>query len=195
MTSELRWRVLTLQIVLVVTLAFVSGFLYWAANFTHSFVHDELAAQKITFPAATSPAIKALPAADAQAMTQYAGQLLDDGPKAETYANHFIAVHLSEVAGGKTYAQVSTLALASPSNQILAAQEQTLFRGETLRGLLLNAWGWWTVGSYALYAAIGLTVATIAVLLALLFELFVAPGRVASTGRQRAVPSDGVAKA
>ena len=35
-------------------------------------------------------------------------------------------------------------------------QVQTLFRGETLRGLLLNAYGWSQVAMYALYTAIGL---------------------------------------
>jgi len=96
------------------------------------------------------------------------------------YANHFIAVHLQEIDGGKTYSQVSSASQANPTNQKLAGLTQTLFRGETLRGLLLNVWGWWTIGSYALYAAIGLTIATIAVALALLFELLIAPRRAAS---------------
>jgi hypothetical protein len=177
MTPGLKWRIVTLQIVLVVALAAISGFCFWGANFTHSYVQDELTAQKISFPAATSAAITALPAADAQAMKQYAGQALDTGAKAETYANHFIAVHLNEVAGGKTYSQVSALSMANRSDATLAAQVQTLFRGETLRGLLLNAWGWWTVGTYALYAGIAMAVAAVVVLGALVFELFVAPAR------------------
>jgi hypothetical protein len=165
---------ISLQILVTVAFAFTAGFLYWAANFTHGYVHDELVSQKITFPAAASAAIKALPAADAQAMTQYAGQALDSGPKAETYANHFIKVHLGEVAGGMTYSQASAASMAKPTDTKLAGQVQTLFRGETLRGLLLNAWGWWTVGTYALYAAIVMTVAAVAALGSLLFELFVA---------------------
>ncbi len=176
MSSDLRWRVITLQIVLVVVLAFVSGFLYWAANFTHSYVHDELVSQHITFPAANNPSLSALPPADAAAMRQYAGEALDNGDQAKTWANHYMAVHLREIGGGKTYSEVSALSMAAPKNQALAGEVQTLFRGETLRGLLLNAWGWWTVGSYALYAAIGMTLATIVVFLALLYELFLAPG-------------------
>ena len=186
MTSDLRWRIVTLQVVLVVVLAFTAGFLYWAAGFTHSYVHDELVAQKIAFPAASSSAITALPASDAQAMTPYAGQPLDTGDKAQTYANHFIAVHLGKIGGGKTYSQASAAALAHPTDQKLAQTVQTLFRGETLRGLLLNAWGWWTVGTYALWAAIGLTVAGIAVLLALLFEVLIAPNREAAAARGQA---------
>ncbi len=183
MTSDIRWRIISLQVVMVVLLAGLAGAGYWGATFTSGYVHDELLAQKIMFPPATSPAIASLPAADRQAMAQYAGQPLDNGAKAETYANHFIAVHLREAAGGKTYAQESALAMANPKDTKLAATVQTLFRGETLRGLLLNAWGWGTVATIALYAAIGLTVAAVAVFLALLFEVFVAPQRVARTVR------------
>lgn len=74
---------MTLHIALVVVLTFTAGFLFWAASFTHGYVHDELTAQQVRFPAATSPALTALPAADAQAMTPYAGQALDNGDKAK----------------------------------------------------------------------------------------------------------------
>jgi hypothetical protein len=80
-------------------------------------------------------------------------------------------VHLKDVANGQTYAQVSSLALKDPTDTKLAGEVPTLFRGETLRGLLLNAYGWWTVGSHALYAAIGLTIAAFAVLAAFAFEI------------------------
>lgn len=75
--------------------------------------------------------------------------------------------------------------------QSRAGITQTLFRGETLRALLLQAWAFWFVGDLALYAGIGLTLAAIVVFLALLFELFVAPRRetrpTAGTGRIRSV--------
>ncbi len=161
---------------MVVVLAFGTGFLYWAANFTHSNVRDQLVAQDITFPAANSASVNALPPADAAAMRQYAGQALTNGDQALAWANHYMAVHLQEIGGGKTYSQVSALSMAAPKNQALANEVQTIFRGETLRGLLLNAWGWWNVGTYAFYAAVGLTVATVAVFMALLYELFLAPG-------------------
>jgi hypothetical protein len=61
-------------------------------------------------------------------------------------------VHLSEVAGGQTYSQVSAKAIANPSDQQLAGQVQTLFRGETLRGLLLNAYAFDTMAAVALVA-------------------------------------------
>lgn len=102
MNSALRWRFLALQVVLALTLAFSAGFCYWASGFTHGYVHDQLASQQISFPAASSPAITALPAADAQAMRVYAGQTLTTGGQAQTYAYHFIAVHLREIGGGQT---------------------------------------------------------------------------------------------
>jgi hypothetical protein len=171
MNKGLRWRVFVLQAGLIGILAFVSGFAFWASGFATGQVHDNLAAQQIYFPAATSPAITSLPAADAAAMRVYAGQQMTTGAQAETYANHFIAVHLNEIAGGKTYSQVSTAAQAAPTDTKLAGQVQTLFRGETLRGLLLNSYGWSQIGQYAFYAAIGLAIAAGAVLVALLYEL------------------------
>jgi hypothetical protein len=105
-------------------------------------VHDQLAPQKIFFPAAGSPAL--LPG-----VKQYAGQQLLTGSQAKAYANKFINVHLSKIAGGKTYSQVSALAIADPTNTTLAAEKATLFQGETLRGLLLGAWGWAMIGSIA----------------------------------------------
>jgi len=117
-------------------------------------VHNQLAAQKIVFPPAASSAIKELPAADATAMSQYGGQLMTTGAQAQTYADHFIAVHLVKIGGGKTYSQLSAQALAQPNNTALAGQVQTIFRGETLRGLLLNAYGWWQIGQIMLISAI-----------------------------------------
>lgn len=172
MTTAVRWRVIVLQVGLIGILVFCAGFLFWGNAFIHNQISTELTSQQIYFPAA-SKAITSLPSADAAAMTVYAGQQLTTGEQAQVYANHFIGVHLQEIAGGQTYAQVSSKAQASPTDTKLAGQVQTLFRGETLRGLLLNAYGWWTIGTYALYAAIGLTIAAFAVLFALAFEVFV----------------------
>src|SRR2546429_3041709 len=127
-------------LVLAVVLTVAGGLLLWGHNFVSDQVHTQLAAQKIYFPPASSGAIKALRAADAKAMTAYAGQQMTIGAQAQTYADHFIAVHLREI-GGKTYSQLATASLAQPKNSALAAQVQTVFRGETLRGLLLNAYG------------------------------------------------------
>jgi hypothetical protein len=128
-------------IVVVGILAMAGG------SYAKQVVHDQLAPQKIFFPAAGSPAL--LPG-----VKQYAGQQLVDGAQAKAYANNFINVHLSKIAGGQTYAQVSAAALAAPSNATLATEKATLFQGETLRGLLLGAWGWSVVGTIASLAGL-----------------------------------------
>jgi hypothetical protein len=141
-------------LVLAVVLAIGGGLLLWGHSVVTTDVHNQLTAQKIVFPAANSPEIKALPASDATAMKQYAGQLMTTGAQAETWADHFIAVHLVKIGGGKTYSQLSEASLANPKNAALAAQVDTVFRGETLRGLLLNAYGWWQTGQILLISAI-----------------------------------------
>jgi hypothetical protein len=171
MTRGLRWRVLVLQVGLIGIFGFLAGFAGWGSNFANTQVHTNLSAQQIFFPTSDSKAITALPATDAAAMSVYSGQQMTTGAQAETYADHFIAVHLTEVAGGKTYSQVSALAQAAPTDTKLSGQVATLFKGETLRGLLLNSYGWSQIGMFAGYAAIGLLVASGAVFIALLVEL------------------------
>ena len=78
-------------------------------------------------------------------VSQYAGQQMLTGQQAEAYADHFIAVHIQNMAGGKTYSQLSAESLAQPNNTALAATVSTVFKGETLRSMLLNAYGWWKV--------------------------------------------------
>jgi len=172
MTNGLRWRVLVLQAGLIGILVFCAGFLFWGNSFIHNQITTELTAQQIFFPAANSQAITALPAADATAMNVYGGQQLTTGDQAKVYANSFINVHLSEVAGGLTYSQMSAKAMAAPTDTKIAGQVATLFKGEMLRGTLLNAYGWWTIGTYALYAAIGLAIAALVVLGAFALEIF-----------------------
>lgn len=181
MTREIRWRILTLQVVAVVVLAVVAGVGYWAHGFTHDQVRSQLTEQQITFPPANSAAIKALPAANASEMKQYAGQQMTTGGQARTYAENFIAVHLKEIGQGKTYSYWSGIAINPTTPKAQAAKAdgiaQTLFRGETLRSLLNNAWAFWFVGDLALYAAIAMTVGSVVVFFAFLFELLVAPRR------------------
>jgi hypothetical protein len=141
-------------VLLAVLLLVAGGLLIWAYTFVNNQVTAQLTEQHIVFPAANAPSIKALPPDDAAAMKQYAGQLMTTGAQAETYANHFIAVHLKEIGGGKTYSQLSAESLAHPLNLKLKAQVDTVFKGTTLRGLLLNAYAFWQIGQIALYAAI-----------------------------------------
>jgi hypothetical protein len=146
----------------------VSGLAWWGYSFTHKQVHDELASQKIYFPPKGSPALSPAEFPDLQ---QYAGQQVDSGEEAKAYANGFIGRHIEKIAGGQTYAQVSSAALADPSNTKLQQQKTSLFQGETLRGLLLNAYAFDTLGMISYWVAvttlIGAGIFTILVLLGL----------------------------
>jgi hypothetical protein len=153
-------------IVLAVVLLVAGGLLTWASIFIGNQVHDQLAAQHVTMPVAE--AFAELPAADKAALAPYAGQKLTTGPQARAYADHYINAHLQEVAGGKTYSEVSGQNIAQCSDpkaaateacQTLAGQKATLFQGETLRGLLLYGYAFATMGTLAGYAAIASFVA------------------------------------
>ena len=139
---------------LAVVLLVAGILLTWGHNFVTSEVRSQLVAQKIVFPPASSDSIKSLPKADAVAMSVYAGQEMTTGAQAQTYADHFIAVHLREIGGGLTYSQLSAKAMADPKNTALADQVATVFKGTTLRGMLLNAYGFWQMGQIALIGAI-----------------------------------------
>jgi hypothetical protein len=141
-------------LLLATVLILAGALLLWGYSFVNDQVTSELSAQKIVFPPKGNAALTALPSADEAAVSQYAGQLMTNGAQAQAYADHFIAVHLKEIGGGKTYAQLSAASLANPKNAALAAQVQTVFRGETLRGLLLNAYAFWKIGQIMLIAAI-----------------------------------------
>lgn len=144
---------------LFLVLAVGGGLLLWGSNFASNMVHTQLSEQKIAFP----PKGPALDPKEFPGLQRYAGQTVDNGPKAKAYADEFIKVHLQQVADGKTYSEVSSLSRANPNDQQLADQVQTLFRGETLRGLLLNVWGWATVGAIAYWAGIAALLGAIVV--------------------------------
>jgi hypothetical protein len=136
---------------MVIVLLVAGGLLMWAHTFVGNEVHNQLAAEQIYFPAATSPAVAA---PEFAAMRPYGGQQLTTGAQAEVYADHFIANHLKVIGGGKTYAQLSAESIADPSNTVLAGKVATAFKGETLRGLLLNAYAFGTMATIAFVAAI-----------------------------------------
>ena len=160
----------------VATGAFVvaGSLLAYGANFSDDYVHDELASQNISFPEAD-----ALTGQGRDDLVKYAGQQVTTGPQAEAYAS-YIDGHLEETAGGQTYADLGAVersATAAVTEAVengepqaavdelqaqadeVSAQRNTLFKGETLRGLLLSAFAWATVGMIAGYAAIGAFIA------------------------------------
>jgi hypothetical protein len=151
--------------VMGIALLAAAALLFYAHSYIHNQVAEQLTQQQVSFPPAGSQAITSLPEADRAQIEQYAGQTMTTGAQAKAFADHFIKVHLGEVAGGQTYSQVSAKAQADPSNQELAGQVQTLFRGETLRGLLLNAYAFDTMATVAFIAAWVSVIAGVALLL------------------------------
>ena len=157
-------------VVLTAALVVAGALLSWGAGFSDDYVGDELASQNITFPPAD-----ALREEGRGDLAKFGGQKLDTGREAEAYAS-FIGGHLEKIAGGLTYAELGVPETAA-KDAVVAAQEagaseaeiaelqakadgitgqrNTLFKGETLRGLLLTAFAWSTVGTIAGYAAIG----------------------------------------
>ena len=139
-------------LVLAAVLVVVGLLGLWAHNFIDNQVKTQLSQQQIIFPAAGSAAIS--DPLIKPYMTKYGGQQMTTGAQAETYADHFIAVHLQKIGGGKTYSQLSAQAQADPTNTKLADTVNTMFKGETLRGLLLNGYAFWKMAQYALTAAV-----------------------------------------
>ncbi|MGH3277855.1 MAG: hypothetical protein ACRDNW_01790 [Trebonia sp.] len=143
---------------LTAVLLIAGGLLLWGSAYVHNTVQGQLAAQQITFPPASA---FAHPKAGSEitpnmipSVSQYAGQQLLTGQQAEAYADHFIAQHVTDMSGGKTYSQLSTESQAQPNNTQLAGLVSTVFKGETLRSMLLNAYGWWKVSQIAYIIAL-----------------------------------------
>jgi hypothetical protein len=151
---------------LSVFLFIAAGLLNWGYSFADKNVSDQLSAQKIMMPAADSDSFKALSQEDQDALAPFAGTQVTTGKAAMAYAQHYIGAHVKNIAGGKTYSEISGEALAAnaaskadPENAELAAkaaglmgQRTTLFMGETLKGLLGNAYAFWQLGQIAMYA-------------------------------------------
>jgi hypothetical protein len=150
----------------IAALLLVAGFVLAAnASFANTYVADQLGQQKISF--------KSLDTLTAEEKGQaclvtYAGQALTTGKQAECYANSFIGLHLEGIAGGKTYAELGDVQtqqraqvaqaqkdnatnLADLQKQLAdtTASRETVFKGETLRGLLLTSFGFSEFGTKA----------------------------------------------
>ena len=145
-------------VVVMAALVVAGSLLTWGSSFISSNVRTQLVAQKIYFPpAAAFKAAKAgteITPSMIPSVSQYAGQEMTNGAQAEAYANDFIAVHLQEIGGGLTYSQVSAKSIADPKSVALANEVQLIFRGTTLRGLLLSSYAFWQMGQLAGDAAL-----------------------------------------
>lgn len=165
---------------LAVFLFIAASLLNWGSSFAESAVADQLEAQQIVMPKSTDN-----PDED-QKVTKFfednAGAMMSTAVQAEMYANHFIGFHLSKLP---TYSQATTAsrsadaALAKfPTIQkyIDDAKKSsdlvdTVFRGTILKGALLTAYAFGTLGNIAGIAALVALVAGAFMLLLSIFGL------------------------
>jgi len=160
-------------VVLTVVLLVAGGLLMWGSTFANGQVHNQLAEQQITFPTQAQlnnakPGTEVTPQMIPY-LSPYAGQPLTTGPQAEAYADHFIAYHLAALPFGGVYSKASAASQADPTNTALATQVNTIFKGTTLRGLLLEAYAFGKFGQIALIASISsFVLAGVMILLSLL---------------------------
>lgn len=164
--------------VLSLFLFVAAGLLNWGYTFTDSTVKSQLSAQRITLPADTGN-----PKADASTIAFFkanGNKIMTTGKQAQMYADHYIGFHLSGMptyaaASGANRAAAAALA-ANPTNTDLQAAAakanstvETVFKGESLRGMLLNAYAFWQMGQIAkIGAAVSLTGGVLLLLLTLL---------------------------
>jgi hypothetical protein len=160
---------IALGAVVTVVMLVAGGLLLWGSNFAQNYVRDELTAQNITFGSQSS-----LEAEGRGDLDAFADQQVTTGPQAEAYAS-YIAGHVAKTAGGKTYSELSgperaaqqavtdakakgasdtDIAQLQATSTSLTQQRDTVFKGEMLRGVLLNAYAWYTIGRIAGIAAV-----------------------------------------
>jgi hypothetical protein len=181
--------------VAIAALLLIAGIVLSAnASFATTYVADQLSQQNISFKTADTLTDEEK---KAPCLVANAGQKLTTGKQAECYANNFIGLHLKSTAGGKTYADLGVpqaelrtkiadaqktnpAAVADLQKQLtdVTAQRETVFKGETLRGLLLTSYGFSEFGTKAGQAAfVAYLAAALMFLLALagLVHAFVTP--------------------
>ena len=153
-------------VIAAVVFAVAGGLLTWGATFANDYVHDELSSQRVFFPDEAS-----LHEEGRDDLVAHAGQQVTTGTEAEAYAS-YIGGHLEGIADGKTYSEIddrgaaqavvdaresgaseAEIADLQATADELKAQRDSLFRGETLRGLLLSSYAWSTIGRIAAIAA------------------------------------------
>ena len=149
-----------------IVFAVAGGLLTWGANFSNDYVHDELSSQNVFFPDEAS-----LREEGRDDLVKYADEQVTTGPQAEAYAS-YIGGHLDEIADGQTYSEIDDRGAAEAVEEARASgaseaeveelqatadqlrgQRDSLFKGETLRGLLLSSYAWSTIGRIAGIAA------------------------------------------
>jgi len=141
----------TIGLLLAIGLLVAGALLTWGYSFANSQVKSQLASQHITFPA--TPADPKASANVVKFFKDNGGQMMTNGKQAEMYADNYIAIHLIGIGGGKTYSELSAAAMKDPTNAALQGQVATVFKGETLRSILLTAYAFWQLGQIAMISS------------------------------------------
>lgn len=165
----ISWTGLALAAVLLMA----GGLLTWASVFIGDQVDQQLSQQDIVMP--EGEALASLPEADAEALEPYAGSPLDTGPEAKAYADHYILAHMNAQGAALNDGDPVTYEESSAKGRELSAAvaenpdatqaeideaaawmnlRESLFMGNTLRGLLLYGYAFATIGTIAGIAAI-----------------------------------------
>jgi hypothetical protein len=151
------WIISSAGAVVAIILLVLGGAAIYGGNFGQDNVRDRLAPQNISFPPA-----EAMTSEEFAEVGAFAGATVDSGNEAEAFSR-YIGLHLGEVNEGATYSETSAAAREEGLDPDVAVELQakadTLFRGETLRSILLNAYGWWTVSTIAVYAGYAMVIA------------------------------------
>ena len=170
--------------VIAVVLIALGAMAIYGGNFGQQNVRDRLEPQNIVFPPAD-----AMTPEELAAVGEFAGQKVDTGVEAEAFAR-YIAGHLEGVNGGATYSETSAAAREEGLDPNVAADLQakadTLFKGESLRAMLLNAYGWWTLATIALWAGVAMVIAGLILAIFAIFG-FRHAGKVAPTIMQEKI--------
>jgi hypothetical protein len=174
-------------VVVTVVLLAAGALLTWGSNFAEDYVSDELSSQNIFFPDAAS-----LEEDGRDDLVNYADEQVTTGAEAEAYAS-LINTHMQGIADGATYAELggpqseargalaaaqeageddATIAELQGTVDELTGQRDSLFRGETLRGLLLSTFAWSTIGRIAGIAATVAFIAAAAMVVLVVLGLF-----------------------
>ena len=140
----------------------IGGILQFGGNFATDQVAAQLEPQAITIPAENGD-----PKVTDDVKKFFAdngGKVMTTGKQAQMYADHYIGFHMSEMptyaaASGANRAAAGALATDPTNPELQAAAKQasgmveTVFKGETLRGMLLNAYAFGTLGQIAMVAS------------------------------------------
>ena len=143
--------------VVAVVLIALGAMAIYGGNFGQQNVRDRLVPQNIAFPPA-----EAMTPQERAEIGEFAGQKVENGVQAEAFSR-YIGGHLEAINDGATYSETSAAAREEGLDPDVAAELQgkadTLFKGESLRAMLLNAYGWWTVATIAMWAGIAMVLA------------------------------------